>query len=295
MKEIVFISGKGGTGKTSLLSSVISLIDDKITVSDLDVDAANLHILLNNKVLKKEPFYSGKKAKIKTGHCMACSKCEEVCNFDAIYYNGPGNGKVAKTFTIDPYSCEGCKACYLLCSYNAIEFNDNLCGYTFFSESKFGDFIHAKLNPGEGNSGRLVTYLREKAKENAIKNNSKYIFYDGSPGIGCPVIASITNANSIVIVVEPSYSSFSDLDRVIELTKAMNLKIFSIINKYDLNLEITDKIKEYYKEKNIYFLGEIPYNNDFSKFQNENKLITDYNEDLKNIMIKIKDNLLNNI
>lgn len=295
--QIVVLSGKGGTGKTSILASFCSLSKHFVAV-DCDVDAANLSLLIPNKIIKKEPFTGGKKAKIISGHCIACGKCEEICKFGAIKYNGPGNGRVNRTFTINETACEGCGLCYRFCAENAIEFKNVRAGETYISQignslirtknSSSGFLIHAELFPGEGNSGKLVSLLREKAGNIAKENKFEIILHDGSPGIGCPVIASLTGSDMAVLVAEPTVSGMHDLKRIVALTKQLSIKALVLINKFDINKDISNEIEKWCLSENCKFLGKIPYNEDFYESQNKGISIIEYN-DKSDVSVKLKE------
>lgn len=254
MKELVIISGKGGTGKTSIVASFAALAENKIMV-DCDVDAADLHLILNPQIQKTTEFYSGKNAEIQSDICVRCGKCIEVCRFDAI----------SKDFVVDEIKCEGCGTCYYQCPVQAIKFEQPKSGEWYDSNTRFGKLIHAKLGIAEENSGKLVSEIKNYARLLAKQNNINLIIVDGSPGIGCPVIASISGAHLVVIVTEPTLSGMHDAQRVMELTKHFNIPVCVCINKYDINLELTEKFKTFCAENSIEVVGEIPYSSDFTK------------------------------
>lgn len=270
MKEIVIISGKGGTGKTSIAAAFAWLGKKDITVADCDVDASDLHLLLKPTNNHSENFESGKKAFIDESKCIQCGKCKDVCRFDAV---SQLNGQ----HKINEFDCEGCGYCYQVCPENAILMKPNEIGKVFISQTRMDNkLIHASLNIGADNSGKLVTKIREEAKLSAQKLKTKFIIVDGSPGIGCPVIASITGADYIVLVTEPTVSGFHDLQRVYELTEQFSLAVGCIINKADLNSEINIKIKNYLNDKKIELLTELSYDNAFSKAITNGKTIIEY-------------------
>ena len=282
MKEIVIISGKGGTGKTTVTAAFASLADNKI-MADCDVDAADLHLILAPETKLTEEFRSGKTAFIRLKDCGQCGKCIEVCQFDAIN----------RDFVVDPVSCEGCGVCVWFCPEDAIDFNENKSGHWFISDTRFGQMVHARLGVAEENSGKLVSLVRRQAKLLAEKENSDYIIVDGAPGVGCPVISSITGADAVLIVTEPTLSGIHDLERVAELSaNHFKIKTFVCVNKYDLNLEMTNKIKEFCKNNHIYFAGQIPYDDNVTKAMVHGKNIIEYSngtstEFIKNIWKKI--------
>ena len=243
IKEIVVISGKGGTGKTTITSSLIPYFQD-IVIGDCDVDAPNLQILFNPQNSKKESFYGMKKAKLDRELCIDCGKCYEVCRFDAIE-----NLK----------KCESCSICEYVCPVGAIKMVDNEAGEIYVSETKYGKMVHACLFPGEENSGKLVAEVRKKAKKIAQDENKKYILLDGAPGVACNVISSLTGVKKAVIVTEPTLSGLHDLERVLELIERFRIKPYFVINKYDLSFEIANKIEEFLKDKGFEISVKIPF------------------------------------
>jgi len=237
MKELVVISGKGGTGKTSIVAAFAALAK-KAVLADCDVDAADLHLVLNPTVKQTYDFSGGKQASIIAEKCIGCGKCRDMCRFDAINLNGDRNDVIEKTFTIDPVSCEGCKVCVEFCPVDAIEFNDHINGQWFVSDTRFGPMVHAKLGIAEENSGKLVTLIRKEAKKIAQEQKRNLLIVDGSPGIGCPVIASITASDLVLVVTEPTLSGKHDLERVAQLTANFGIKTLVCINKADINPEM---------------------------------------------------------
>jgi len=274
-REIVVISGKGGTGKTSVVASFAALAKGAV-LADCDVDAADLHLLLQPRIEMTSNFSGGKKAEIITAKCIGCGRCREVCNFDAALFNGPANDVVGRTYTIDPVACEGCSVCVHFCSVDAIEFKDAVNGQWFISDTRFGPMVHARLGVAEENSGKLVSLIRTEAKRIAAEQNKDLIIVDGSPGIGCPVIASITGADLALIVTEPTMSAQHDLNRIAELTGHFNIPTAVCINKYDINPELADTIEKDAKAKNLSVVGRIPYDAQVTKAQLEAKTIVEY-------------------
>ncbi len=269
MKELVIISGKGGTGKTSIVSSFAMLASDSELFNpifvDCDVDAADLHLILEPEVLEKNDFYSGKLAIINKEKCIKCNKCKELCKFDAIENN-----------LISKIKCEGCAVCAEFCPQKAITLNEKLAGEWYISQTRFGKFIHAKLGIAEENSGKLVTKIRNQARLTAQAENSNLIISDGSPGIGCPVIASISGVNAVLIITEPTVSGLHDLQRVYKLTRHFKINSYVCINKFDINLEISKQIKDFCTQNNTKLLGKIPYDKDFTSAQVSKKSITEH-------------------
>ncbi|MBF0303208.1 MAG: ATP-binding protein [Desulfamplus sp.] len=248
MKELTVISGKGGTGKTSITASIASLAEKRVVI-DADVDAANLFLTLEHKVVETESFEGGHKAEINPDICTGCGECFQRCQFDAISLN----------FTIDPISCEGCGVCAHFCPADAISFERQICGEKFISTTANGPMVHARLGIAEENSGLLVSQLRQRARQMAKEQHIPLIITDGPPGIGCPVIASVSNADALLIVTEPTLSGMHDMQRVMKLGRQMNAAIYLCINKADLNPEASEKIKEFCGSNNIRFAGEIPF------------------------------------
>ena len=248
MKQIVIISGKGGTGKTVLTASFASLAKSKVMV-DCDVDAADLHLLLHPSVKERFEFRSGQTARIDKARCCECGECIDMCRFDAI----------GKDFVIDPVSCEGCALCSRICQYGAISMEENVSGEWFISDTRYGPFVHARLGIAQDNSGKLVSRIRQAAKEIAEKENKSYILIDGPPGIGCPVIASITDTDLALIVTEPTLSGIHDMLRIIDTTGHFQLPVKVVINKFDLNPENSGKINDICESKDIEIVGRIPF------------------------------------
>jgi len=275
MKELVVISGKGGTGKTSIVASFAGLAKNAV-FADCDVDAADLYLVLEPKIKQKSNFSGGKRAVIIAEKCSGCGKCQELCRFDAIHLNGEGNDVVDKTFTVDPISCEGCKVCVEFCPVDAIEFNDSINGQWFISDTRFGPMVHAKLGIAEENSGKLVTLIRKEAKRIATEEEKGLIIVDGSPGIGCPVIASITGADLVLIITEPTLSGKHDLDRVADLAASFGIPTLLCINKSDLNQEITAQVAEEAGDRGIKLAGKIRYDKAFTMAQIMKATVIEY-------------------
>jgi MinD superfamily P-loop ATPase len=267
MKELVIISGKGGTGKTSLTASFACLAHNAIII-DADVDAADLHLILKPEILKQEEFSGGSKANIDKNVCTKCGACIEVCNFDA----------VTDDFVIDAVECEGCKLCFEFCPENAVKFSRQICGEWYISDSRAGTMIHAKLGIAQENSGMLVSLLRREAQKAASQNSIPLIITDGPPGTGCPVIASVTGADAVLIITEPTLSGMHDMKRVKELTDLLKIPAMFCINKYDINTEITEEIQEFGSEHGLKFLGNIPYDSDLTKAMLAQKSLVEFSD-----------------
>ncbi len=293
MKELVVISGKGGTGKTSIVAAFAALARNAV-LADCDVDAADLHLILQPRPRQSSDFSGGKKASIITEKCIGCGRCEEVCNFDAALFNGPANEVAERTYTINPVSCEGCKVCVEFCPVDAIEFKDAVNGRWFISDTRFGPMVHARLGIAEENSGKLVSLIRKEAKKIATEQNKDLIIADGSPGIGCPVIASITAADLVLAVTEPTISAQHDLDRVIKLTGHFGIPTAICINKYDINPKIADAIEKRAGEKDLIVAGKIAYDVVVTKAQIVAKTIVEYSSNgLKDQIVSLWESVLN--
>lgn len=247
--EVVVISGKGGTGKTSVVASAIPFIKDLI-IADCDVDAPDLNILFGETVRESTPFVGTKKAFIDPDLCCECGDCIDNCKF----------GAISDDFVVDNFKCEGCGVCEFVCLSDAVSMLDTQVGDILISDTQYGEMVHGKLIPGEETSGKLVTEVRKIAKERAEKSGLSNIIIDGSPGIACNVIASFTGAKRVVIVIEPTMSGLHDLQRVCELTQKFNTQTSVVINKWDLSIEASEKIEAYCQEQDIDIDLKIPFN-----------------------------------
>jgi len=254
MKQILVISGKGGTGKTTIAAAFASLAKNAV-LADCDVDAPDLHIILRPKVLNEEPFFALRIPRRDESKCIECGKCKEACRFDAI----------DESFNPIPVRCEGCAACAFVCPEKAIEMVDREAGKLYISKTRFGPFVHAKLNIGEEASGKLVTEVKKRAKQLAEKEGKELILTDGSPGIGCPVIASLAGVDLALIVTEPTVSGIHDLGRILEVTKHFKVKAAVCINKFDINEKKTADVERFCMENKIPVVGRIPYDLNVSK------------------------------
>jgi MinD superfamily P-loop ATPase len=249
MREIVVLSGKGGTGKTSLVGSLAALAKSKV-LADCDVDAADLHLLLKPKVKQEKEFWSGQVACIDEEKCTQCGLCPELCRFDAI-----------KDYKVDPIACEGCGFCSHICPEDAITMKENMSGHWFISDTKYGPLVHARLGIAQENSGKLVAQVRQQARRIAQEQKLEYIISDGPPGIGCPVISSLSGASLALMVAEPTLSGIHDLERVLGVSGHFGVPSMVAINKYDLNEENTRRIEEYCKDQGIKLAARIPFDN----------------------------------
>lgn len=277
MKEIVVISGKGGTGKTSLVAAFAALAPEAV-LADCDVDAADLHLVLTPNVRQTQDFSGGKVARVVADKCIGCGRCHEVCHFAAPALNGPANDVVAKTYTIDPTACEGCSVCVHFCPVGAIVFEDAINGRWFVSDTRLGPMVHARLTPGQENSGKLVSLIRKEARRIAIEQRRELLIVDGSPGIGCPVIASITGADFVLAVTEPTVSGQHDLERVMQLTGHFNIPTAVCVNKCDINREIAERIERAAGQNAVAVLDRIPYDPAVTQAQLAARSVVEYRD-----------------
>ncbi len=279
VKEIVIVSGKGGTGKTSLTASLAFLFKGKVMV-DCDVDAANLHLILNpEKVLRQSDFTGGKKADIDLEQCVKCGICIDACRF----------GAISPDFVIDPFMCEGCGACFALCPHCAVDFTEHTAGTWYVTDTGNGErFVYAEMLPGEDNSGKLVSAVRTESRIERKSVGMEDIIIDGPPGIGCPVISSITGTQLVIIVTEPTPAGIHDLERITALAAHFKIKSAVVVNKFDINPGLQNQIREYCAVNNISYLGEIPYDHAVTEAQKTGKAVIDYKSECK-ASLAIKD------
>ncbi len=267
MKELMVISGKGGTGKTSIVASLAVLAEKKVMV-DCDVDASDLHLILQPEIIKSDKFIGGVVPELNKNNCIQCMDCIGYCRFNAI----------SDDIEISLLECEGCGLCSYFCPEKAIIMKDKISGEWYISKTKYGPMVHARLGIAESNSGKLVSHVRKEAKSIAMEKGLDLIIGDGSPGIGCPVIASLTGVNLALIVVEPSVSGIHDMKRVCELADHFKINTMLCINKYDLNNDNTKEIEKFCEGRGVEIAAKIPYNIDFTKAQLEAKSIVEYSD-----------------
>jgi MinD superfamily P-loop ATPase len=256
IEEIVIVSGKGGTGKTSLTASFAVLADNAV-IADCDVDAADLHLVLAPRVVERHEFRSGHEAVIRMEECVGCGICHDYCRFGAVRMMREKSG--GATFAVDPVSCEGCGVCVRFCPAKVIDFPERVCGEWMVSETRCGIMAHARLGLAAENSGKLVSTVRREARRIARENGNGLIIVDGPPGIGCPVISSVTGASIVLVVTEPSVSGEHDLDRVIALTRHFSVPTAVCVNKWDINPEMTEAIERMAKGAGARLVGRIRY------------------------------------
>lgn len=265
MKELVVISGKGGTGKTSITACFASMAQNMV-LCDADVDAADLHLLMAPEILSRHDFQGGGQAIIQVDKCTECGLCRDLCRFGAVKDN----------FTIDELDCEGCGVCVDFCPENAIDFPIKTCGEYYISNTRFGPMVHARLGIAEENSGKLVTLIRGEAKKIVEKEKMDLIITDGPPGVGCPVIASIGGADLLLIVTEPTLSGLHDMERVARLADHFKVPCTICINKHDINPENTRLIEKFAEKNNLPVLGKIPFDSVFIRAMIQGKNIMEY-------------------
>ena len=265
MRQITVLSGKGGTGKTTITAS-FAVLAKKAVVADCDVDAPDLHMLMHPEIIETQEFKGSKLAVIDEAKCIKCGLCREKCKFNAVTEN----------FTINSLSCEGCGVCAIVCPTNAITLTERVSGHAYISKTKYGFMAHAILSPSEASSGKLVTLVRQNAKILAERENCNFIIIDGPPGIGCPVIASVTGVDAGLVVTEPTMSGIHDLKRALQLLKHFNVQPFVCVNTYDINKDNTEKIESFCKENGIDIIGKIPFNPIVTEAMVNGKTIIEY-------------------
>jgi len=266
MKEVVILSGKGGTGKTSIVGSFAAIAQNKV-LADCDVDAADLHLILTPSIKEENEFWSGQVAVINEEECTQCGLCQDVCRFDAI-----------KDFRVDPISCEGCGFCSHICPVEAIDMKESLSGHWFISDTKYGHLVHARLGIAQENSGKLVALVRQQAKQIAERDGLNYIISDGPPGIGCPVISSLSGANLALLVTEPTLSGIHDLERVLGVCRHFGITALVCINKYDLNEDNTRQIENYCLNQGVEVAARIPFDNIVTEALVEKLPVVEYSQ-----------------
>ena len=267
VKELIVVSGKGGTGKTSIAACFAALVGNKI-LADADVDAPDLFILLEPRIRERESFRAGFRARIRRDRCTACGDCRDLCRYQAI----------SADYVVDEMECEGCGVCAHFCPAGAVELEEKECGEWFISDTRYGPLVHARLGVGEENSGKLVTTVRHNARLVAEERGLDLVIVDGPPGIGCPVISAITGANLVLIVTEPTLSGLHDMKRVAALVKHFAIPTVVCINKYDLNPEVTAEIMRYCQESGIRLVGTVPYDPVVSRALVRKRLIVEHED-----------------
>lgn len=277
MKEIVVISGKGGTGKTSLVASFAAQVGSVVT-ADCDVDAADLHLLLKPQIEQSNTFSGGKVASVQPDLCNGCGTCARLCRYEAVSRAEQAPDTENVRYAVDKIACEGCGVCAYFCPTGAISFDDEENGEWYVSSTRFGPMAHARLLPGAENSGKLVTIVRSEAKRIAGARDIGLVLIDGSPGIGCPVIASVSGADLAVVVTEPTMSGLHDLERVVQLARHFGVEAAVVINKHDINEEMARGIGEYAKREGIRALGGIRYDEAVTRAQIEGRTVVEFTD-----------------
>ncbi len=280
IKQITVISGKGGTGKSSIIAALAAYLKNEAILADADVDAADLYLIFEPEESEEFDFYGLRKAEVNKELCIECGTCRENCRFEAI----------SSKLEVIPTRCEGCATCYHLCPTSAIEMLDNISGKYFVSDTRIGKMIHAKLHPGEESSGLLVAQVRKTAKKAAETEKKDLVLIDGSPGIGCPVISSLVGVDMALVVTEPTLSGYHDLDRVLQLLEQFKIPGYIIVNRFDINIEITQKIEKEFA-KTFPVISKIPYNPIFVQAMLEKKSVLEVDQEETEI-INIKDQLI---
>ncbi len=275
MKELVVISGKGGTGKTSIVASFAALAGQSV-LADCDVDAADLHLVLAPDVKHSEEFYGGKVSTIDPDMCTGCGICTESCRFDAIEKSEDSYNLSNTLYKVDPIACEGCGVCKFVCPEDAVDLVESKAGDWFISETRFGPMVHAKLGIAAENSGKLVALVKTNANRIASERGLDLVIVDGSPGIGCPVISSITGADLVLIVTEPTMSGQHDLARVSDLTKHFNTPAMVCVNKWDINADVFNNIREWSEKQGLELVGKIDYDKSVTEAQIAGKSIIEF-------------------
>ncbi len=265
MKELVIISGKGGTGKTSLVAAFASLAENKV-LCDADVDAADLHLIMAPDIKERHDFQSGHTSIINQDTCTQCGLCLDLCRWDAI----------SEDFVVDPIECEGCGVCYYFCPEEAIDFPVNTCGEWYISDTRFGPMAHARLDIAEDNSGKLVALIRQEGKKLAEEKNLDLLLTDGPPGVGCPVIASLGGVEAVLIVAEPTVSGRHDMERVVELAAFFKIPAMVCVNKFDLNPDMGQAIEAFARERNVGVIGRVPFDPTFTRAMVQGKNIVEF-------------------
>ena len=295
MKELVIISGKGGTGKTSLVASFAALAK-RTVVADCDVDAADLHLILNPVILRREDYSGGKRARVDVTRCIGCGKCEALCRFGGVSMKDVADMKQNRVADISTIACEGCGVCAWFCPAGAITMEPAVNGEWYVSQTRMAPMVHARLGVAEENSGKLVSTVRQAARELAKDHNLDLVLIDGSPGIGCPVIASITGADLVLIVVEPTVSGFHDLERVADLVRHFHVPAMVCVNKWDLNPEMADRIEQFADERGLATTGRVRYSRSITDAQIARKTVIEYTQaevaqDIRDVWTSVADAL----
>ena len=274
MKEITILSGKGGTGKTSITAAIGS-IASSVVFCDNDVDAADLHLIMKPAIREEHTYIGAWTASIDQSSCIDCGICTDHCRFDAIHPDSHGK------LEINPFKCEGCRLCERLCPVQAISSLQSTNNNWYVSDTRFGTLVHAKMGPGEENSGKLVSVVRKRARELAVEGNARYLINDGPPGIGCAAISSLTGTDLVIMVIESTISGLHDARRLYELIQSFSIPTYALINKFDINPLSTAEIEEFLKEKSIPLIGKIPFDRNMVNAMVKGKTIVEYSDQIE--------------
>lgn len=274
MREITILSGKGGTGKTSITAALGSIAND-VVFCDNDVDAADLHLIFQPEIKEENTFLSGWKVIIDKDKCTLCNICLEHCRFDAIHSDTDGELK------INSFQCEGCRLCKRMCQADAIRSVRNHNSHWYVSNSRLGTLVHAKMGAGEENSGKLVTQVRKRAKEVALEAKSRFIISDGPPGIGCATIASLSGTDTVLIIIEPTKSGLHDAKRLVALIQSFKIDAYAVLNKYDINKDVAISIEKFLETQSIPILVKLPFDKEMVQAMIEGKTIVEFNPSSK--------------
>lgn len=272
MKEITVLSGKGGTGKTSITAALASLAKEAV-FCDNDVDAADLHLIFQPKILEENTFFSGWKAVVNSDQCVLCGVCKSLCRFGAIKQGAVGS------MTIDPFACEGCRLCERVCAVQAISSERSLNNFWYVSDTRFGSLVHARMGAGEENSGKLVTQVRKRAREIADEKKASFILNDGPPGIGCTTIAALSGTDVVLMVIEPTLSGLHDAQRLVKLINSFNIQTYAIINKWDINPMVAKDVEGYLEKEGIPLLGKLLFDEVMVESMVEGLSVVEYRPD----------------
>ena len=274
MPELVVISANGGVGKTSIVASLATMARP-VVMADCNVNTPHLHLVVKSKAWRRFPFRSTSKPRIEASHCLACGKCEELCRFHAVLFDGPGNGRIPKTRRIDPVACEGCAVCHRFCPHQAIEFLPSPCGQWFVSKTRWGPLVHGRLNSLAGGSGKLIDQLRQEARK-LVARDGQLLLCDSCPGIGSPVIASLTGADLALIVTEPTRTGLHALGRVFLLCRRFGIESVLAINKWDISETLTEQIEAQARDWQLQSVGRIRYDPAVGEAQFKQKSVVEY-------------------
>lgn len=297
MKQIVILSGKGGTGKTTVAAALSHLASEETSIAmvDADVDAANLELVLSPTLQDETAFFSSKVAAIDADLCVSCGTCADVCRFDAVLVPDE-TADAGQAYAIDPVACEGCAVCYYQCPAEAIRLEEPQDGLWFRSDTAFGPLIHAHLFAGQENSGKLVSEVRARARQIASEDGQAYVFIDGPPGIGCPVIAAATGVDLALIVIEPTVSGVHDLERILGVAEHFGIAVLVCVNKYDINTEKSREIDEYCAQRGIEVVGHVPFDTVVTEAMVQGEPITAHqdgpvSDELRRVWERVRDKL----